>query len=154
MKENWGYIENEQCNRNGCTGILYMKKQEGQCTCHIGHPPCYFCVNSIGCCSECGWNEIESLGTREVLIEKSTFYVLLRAPGHPKDLTKVKVMECESSDIDEGTKNAYLSLILDKNVIFDEEAIYKEFYKIYAPDIGFNWNLLPKMCTSLIKKTK
>ena len=70
MEESLGYIEGEQCNRNGCTGVLYMKEQNGECTCHMGHPPCSFCVNSIGCCSKCEWNETDSLNTRFVMIEK------------------------------------------------------------------------------------
>ncbi len=70
MSESFGYIEQEMCGRNGCTGILYRKHRGGQCLCHLGYPPCSYCVNSIGCCPKCEWNEVESLGVRRVLFEK------------------------------------------------------------------------------------
>ena len=80
-----GIIEGEKCKRNGCAGILY-NKTGGECTCHLGHPPCGYCVKSIGCCPgccpECGWNEVGSFTTRKVLTEKKTFMVQFRAPGH------------------------------------------------------------------------
>lgn len=65
-----GMISGENCNRNNCNGILYEKEQSGECTCHLGFPPCSFCVNIIGCCEVCGWNEHDSLRTRTVLTEK------------------------------------------------------------------------------------
>jgi len=92
MNQSTGMIEGEPCNRNGCSGILY-NKLEGECTCHLGHPPCYYCVHSIGCCPECGWNEVGSFTTRKVLTEKKTFMVQFRAPGHVEDLEMFKVIE-------------------------------------------------------------
>lgn len=67
-------IKYDQCNRNGCKGTLYEREQEiSDCSCHLGHPPCDYCVNQIGCCPVCGWNEIDSLGTRTMLTEKDCF---------------------------------------------------------------------------------
>jgi hypothetical protein len=153
--ETFGYMPQEWCGRNKCTGILYNKIQDGECTCHI-NPPCYYCVNTIGCCPVCGWNEVDSLGTREVLIEKTTFWVELRIPTHPDDFKIVKATECVSNDIDLGTKNAFLSMKPNKYTSENIEEIYKEFYKIYAPDLGFHYliykNFARKIKIKQIKK--
>lgn len=90
-----GIIEGEKCNRNSCAGILY-NKLDGECTCHLGYPPCGYCVESIGCCPECGWNEVDGFITREVLTEKKTFMIQFRAPGHPCDFDVYKVKESGS----------------------------------------------------------
>lgn len=72
LEKDWGYIENDRCNRNGCIGTLYNKLSDGEmrCTCHLGHPPCSFCVDSVGCCPKCGWNEKDSICSRKVMLEK------------------------------------------------------------------------------------
>jgi hypothetical protein len=148
--EELGYIKDERCNRNGCFGVLYRKEQDGECSCHRGNPPCGYCVESIGCCPECGWNEIDSMGTREVLIEKSTFFIELRIPTHSCDFRIVKAMECAPEDVDEGTINAIINLSPEEYI--NREEIYKNFYKIYEPSLGFNWAIISKRLTKKVKR--
>jgi hypothetical protein len=57
--ENLGYLEGEQCNRDGCKGIIVQNSSDGSCSCHIS-PPCSTCCNTSQYCEECGWdNEYE-----------------------------------------------------------------------------------------------
>ena len=47
--------KNEICLRNGCTSFLEEHETEESCTCHLGHPPCSYCVTDRTYCPECGW---------------------------------------------------------------------------------------------------
>lgn len=47
-----GLLPGDQCNRNGCTGII-QDDREGQCSCHI-NPPCGFCTDDSYSCDMCG----------------------------------------------------------------------------------------------------
>lgn len=77
MEFSFGIIAGEICGRNNCTGVLY-ERNEGECTCHLGHPPCSYCTNCVGCCEECGWNEKDSLQKRKILIEKYDIWAQIR----------------------------------------------------------------------------
>ena len=47
----------ESCNRRGCKGVI-VREDDGRdgCTCHLGHPPCSYCVDSNYICPKCGWD--------------------------------------------------------------------------------------------------
>lgn len=45
----------EQCNRNGCKGVIEEYEKKGSCSCHI-NPPCSYCTTLSEYCPECGWS--------------------------------------------------------------------------------------------------
>lgn len=49
-----GVIKGEQCNRDGCAGIIDEHEKEGSCSCHI-NPPCGYCTNDSAFCPVCDW---------------------------------------------------------------------------------------------------
>lgn len=53
-----GTITGEQCNRNGCKGIIEESPAHGVCSCHI-HPPCSHCVDDRHYCPICNWQGID-----------------------------------------------------------------------------------------------
>ncbi len=53
-----GYCKGEMCNRDGCEGIIEEHDIDGGCSCH-SCPPCSYCTEPRGYCSECGWDEKE-----------------------------------------------------------------------------------------------
>lgn len=53
-----GYATGEQCNRDGCTGIITEHDKDGCCSCHI-NPPCDYCASATGYCPVCGWDDVE-----------------------------------------------------------------------------------------------
>lgn len=55
MEQEIGYMKGEECNRNGCKGIIDEHEKEGCCSCHI-NPPCSYCVDAAEYCPECGWD--------------------------------------------------------------------------------------------------
>ncbi|EHC4297166.1 hypothetical protein JTG69_001897 [Escherichia coli] len=48
-----GYSEGEQCERDGCSGILELEEVE-DCSCHLS-APCWRHENADMWCPECGW---------------------------------------------------------------------------------------------------
>lgn len=50
-----GYEKGQNCNRNGCIGIIKEHEKEGSCSCHIS-PPCSYCVEDNSHCPECDWS--------------------------------------------------------------------------------------------------
>ena len=58
--EEIGYCEGEQCNRNGCEGIIYEKYIEGSCSCHLS-APCGYCTEPRGQCTDCRWDDAEEV---------------------------------------------------------------------------------------------
>lgn len=50
----YGLCKGEQCNRNGCAGVINEHEKEGSCSCHI-NPPCSYCTTDTAYCPECGW---------------------------------------------------------------------------------------------------
>ena len=50
-----GYDKGEQCNRNGCDGILEENDSSDSCSCHI-NPPCSYCTTNRCYCEKCGWD--------------------------------------------------------------------------------------------------
>jgi len=53
IEEQFGCIEGEVCNRNGCKGIIQEHPPEN-CSCHIA-PPCGACVKDRHYCPVCDW---------------------------------------------------------------------------------------------------
>jgi len=51
----FGYLEGETCNRNGCNGIIEQYSSDSSCSCHI-NPPCSYCVDDRHYCPECDWH--------------------------------------------------------------------------------------------------
>lgn len=62
-----GYEKGEQCNRDVtdglirkyCKGIIDEHESDNSCSCHLGHPPCSYCVDSRLYCPECDWDGYE-----------------------------------------------------------------------------------------------
>ena len=50
----YGLLENEVCNRDGCKGEMKEVDDGGCCSCHI-HPPCSHCTDAVFECSECSF---------------------------------------------------------------------------------------------------
>lgn len=50
-----GECPEEQCNRNGCEGILERVTDQEGCTCFIS-PPCGYCCCGV-ICHVCGWEQ-------------------------------------------------------------------------------------------------
>lgn len=57
-----GADEGEQCLRldgrgKTCLGFIWYEPDAllGSCVCHMGHPPCGYCVSTDSECSDCGW---------------------------------------------------------------------------------------------------
>jgi len=48
----FGYMEGEICNRNGCKGVIEDVIES--CSCHL-NPPCSKCVGDGCYCPDCGW---------------------------------------------------------------------------------------------------
>lgn len=47
-----------------CLGVIeYLKSDRdpdgAACTCHMGHPPCGYCMSSAPTCVDCGWRDEE-----------------------------------------------------------------------------------------------
>ena len=57
-----GVLKGEQCNRNGCAGIIDEHEKEGGCSCHI-NPPCSYCTTDTAYCPVCGWDCGEEVDT-------------------------------------------------------------------------------------------
>lgn len=55
--ESFGVDEGEVCNRDGCSGIMWLPPVEN-CSCHIS-PPCNRCVNNGVVCKECGADPLD-----------------------------------------------------------------------------------------------
>ena len=55
--EELGFVKGENCNREGCKGIIDEHEKRG-CSCHIC-PPCSSCTEPRGFCPECKWEESE-----------------------------------------------------------------------------------------------
>lgn len=53
-----GFEVDENCNRNGCIGVIQERDIDGCCSCHI-HPPCGYCTTPKEYCPECGWDSEE-----------------------------------------------------------------------------------------------
>lgn len=57
-----GYEKGERCNRMNdnttfhCLGIIDELESDDSCTCHTGHPPCFYCVTSRLYCPICNWD--------------------------------------------------------------------------------------------------
>lgn len=51
-----GMEEGQQCNRDGCDGIIVMPESEN-CSCHVS-PPCHSCTDRYPYCPECGWEDV------------------------------------------------------------------------------------------------
>lgn len=49
----FGHIEGETCNRNGCKGFIEEHATE-DCSCHIS-PPCSSCTSDRSYCDTCDW---------------------------------------------------------------------------------------------------
>jgi len=66
----WGYAEDEVCNRHGCKGII--EKDSGRsCLCHTGVAPCSSCVDGRNFCPECLWAEWQcEYGTSDLTKEE------------------------------------------------------------------------------------
>ncbi len=56
MNDNFGYFKGDTCYRNGCKGIIEQYDSDYGCSCHTGHPPCNYCVDSREYCPECDWD--------------------------------------------------------------------------------------------------
>ena len=52
-----GYAGGEQCNRDGCGGIIDLHPVEN-CSCHI-NPPCRACTAPRAFCPVCEWEDAE-----------------------------------------------------------------------------------------------
>lgn len=51
-----GMLTDEQCNRNGCAGIMEdCRNDDFGCTCHV-NPPCSYCTDNDYTCDTCGAN--------------------------------------------------------------------------------------------------
>ena len=51
-----GEEEGDICYRLACPGIIELEPLEN-CSCHLGHPPCWNCTNRKLFCPECDWME-------------------------------------------------------------------------------------------------
>lgn len=72
-----GLFKGEQCNRNGCAGIIDEHSTETSCSCHI-NPPCSHCTDSREYCPVCEWE-----GTDErALASKETPEIQKRNAEH------------------------------------------------------------------------
>lgn len=48
-----GLIQDDVCNRDGCTGLMQEQDNDACCSCHIC-PPCSHCTDMIFECDDCG----------------------------------------------------------------------------------------------------
>ncbi|MEB0108264.1 hypothetical protein [Pseudomonas sp. MH9.3] len=53
----FGYCEGDTCRRNGCKGVIQMRKAEN-CSCHIS-PHCSACTAPRHFCDACEWDEAD-----------------------------------------------------------------------------------------------
>lgn len=54
-----GLLPDEQCNRDGCTGVMQDNRDpDWCCSCHI-NPPCSYCTANEYVCDTCGANVAE-----------------------------------------------------------------------------------------------
>jgi len=65
----YGVLKGEQCNRDGCTGIIDEHEKEGGCCCYIC-PPCSYCTTDTAYCPECGWDCNDDNKTIDPVIAK------------------------------------------------------------------------------------
>lgn len=54
-KKDVGISEGDICWRDDCLGTI--QKVDGSCTCHMGNPPCGYCVDAPHYCDTCTWEE-------------------------------------------------------------------------------------------------
>lgn len=59
-----GVLKGDNCNRNGCKGIINEHEKEGCCSCHI-NPPCGYCTTDTSYCPVCNWSAEEELNETE-----------------------------------------------------------------------------------------
>lgn len=52
MSDDYGLIEGDICNREGCNGVMSLQETDTQCSCHI-NPPCSHCVDATYSCNVC-----------------------------------------------------------------------------------------------------
>lgn len=57
MNESAGYCEGDVCRRNGCAGVIQMRRAEN-CSCHL-HAPCGSCTAPRCYCNTCEWDEAD-----------------------------------------------------------------------------------------------
>ena len=100
----FGYCEGDTCRRNGCKGVIQMRKAEN-CSCHIS-PPCYACTAPRHFCDACEWDEAddEIINDFIVNVDKTTGNYRSWEP-RPLDPTKIDYrikQHTNSSQICEG----------------------------------------------------
>ncbi|OPB16733.1 hypothetical protein BFW91_01210 [Pseudomonas fluorescens] len=100
----FGYSEGDTCRRNGCKGVIQIRKAEN-CSCHIS-PPCSACTAPRHFCDACAWDEAddEIINDFIVNVDKSTGNYRSWEP-RPLDPTKIDYRikpHTNSSQICEG----------------------------------------------------
>ena len=55
MSDELGWCEGDTCNREGCEGVIQMRKAEN-CSCHL-NAPCSACTAPRQYCDTCDWDE-------------------------------------------------------------------------------------------------
>ncbi|KRP44096.1 hypothetical protein [Pseudomonas poae] len=100
----FGYCEGDTCRRNGCKGVIQMRKAEN-CSCHIS-PPCSACTAPRHFCDACEWDEAddEIINDFIVNVDKTTGNYRSWEP-RPLDPTKIDYRiksHTNSSQICEG----------------------------------------------------
>ena len=68
-----GIERGQQCNRDGCTGVIQEHDREGGCSCHI-NPPCGYCTTPREFCPECGWDALEEYSEPQLSQEQIDYY--------------------------------------------------------------------------------
>lgn len=73
MSDEFGWCEGDTCNREGCKGVIQMRKADG-CSCHIS-PPCSACTSPRQHCDTCDWDEAdEEIPAPEPMSQKEQDY--------------------------------------------------------------------------------
>lgn len=85
-----GYLDGEQCNRNGCKGVIAEHDSEGGCSCHTS-PPCSYCVTSREYCTTCDWDAYEEELEEDSKKAKSTYIPPVYKQRTFEDLDKSKI---------------------------------------------------------------
>jgi len=52
--DNFGFMEGDVCNRDGCEGVMYIPEVEN-CYC-FKCAPCSHCEDNLSICDKCGEN--------------------------------------------------------------------------------------------------
>lgn len=100
----FGYCECDTCRRNGCKGVIQMRKAEN-CSCHIC-PPCSACTAPRHFCDACEWDEADDQIINDFIVnvDKTTGNYRSWEP-RPLDQTKIDYRiksHTNSSQICEG----------------------------------------------------